>query len=57
MLRVDFVCVDCFSKLRQERLHLPNVGSEVGEEVSKGAVVGANDKLHEDAADYAAQAS
>ena len=37
--------------------HLSNVWSEVGEEVSKGAVVGADDKLYKNTACNTAQPS
>ena len=39
------------------RPHLPYVGGEVGEKVSKGAVVGADDELHEDTPHYTPQPS
>ena len=42
---------------KQEIAHLPNVGSEIGKKVSKGAVVGADDELHKDAAQYTPQPS
>ena len=45
------------SQTNSLRPYLPNVGSEVGEEVSKGAVVGANDELYENTSCYAAQTS
>ena len=49
----------CCPKIRkrQERPYLPNVGGEVGENVSKGSVVGADHQLDEDAAHYTPQPS
>ena len=42
---------------KQEIAHLPHVGSEIGEKVSKGAMVGADDDLHKDAPQYTPQPS
>ena len=46
-----------FKENAAQRPYLSNVGREIWKEVSKGAVVGPNDELHEDTACHAAQPS
>ena len=46
-----------FKENAAQRPYLSNVGREIWKEVSKGAMVGPNDHLHEDTACHAAQPS